>query len=59
MTPASIAGEPTSNAKLRLPPLVSFGSELRECASCELFVFQLAKLYAVPPQLNGVPDAEK
>src|SRR5258706_16067611 len=44
LVPASIAGDPTSNVKLRLAPLVRFGSELREGASCELFVFQFAKL---------------
>ena len=44
--------------KFPVDALVSVGLEFSECESCPLFVFQFAKVYAVPPQLNGDPDAE-
>ena len=58
-----MAGEIASSEKFPTDEsgaaFTSCGSELKEWASCALFVCQFAKLYAVPPQLNGVPDAGK
>ena len=53
-----MAGDPACRVKFLLPALVRLGFVIIECESCELAVFQLAKVYAVPPQLNEAPGPE-